>query len=57
MYPNINFQPKIAVKPEPKRHRNVIPKELGETWASRNAFAFGRTQKGVQRTQVPAGCF
>ena len=26
--------------------------ELGETWASRNAFAFGRTQKGVQRTQV-----
>jgi hypothetical protein len=29
------------------------PQELGETWASRNAFAFGRQQKGVQRTQVP----
>ena len=27
--------------------------ELGETWASRNAFAFGRQQKGVQRSQVP----
>lgn len=26
--------------------------ELGETWASRNAFAFGRQQKGVQRSQV-----
>eukprot|EP00435_Cladocopium_sp_Y103_P064728 s319_g26.t1 len=26
--------------------------DLGETWASRNAFAFGRQQKGVQRTQV-----
>lgn len=29
------------------------PQELGETWASRNAFAFGRQQKGVQRSQVP----
>ncbi|CAK9063462.1 unnamed protein product [Durusdinium trenchii] len=26
--------------------------ELGETWASRNAFAFGRQQKGVSRAKV-----
>ncbi|CAE7812259.1 bchH, partial [Symbiodinium sp. CCMP2456] len=27
-------------------------KELGETWASRNAFAFGRRQRGESRTGV-----
>eukprot|EP00913_Durusdinium_trenchii_P003483 g3225.t1 len=30
----------------------TIPGELGETWASRNAFAFGRQQKGVPRAKV-----
>ena len=40
---------KPVIETSSERHS----KELGETWASRNAFAFGRTQKGVQRTQVP----
>ena len=52
-YPRLKFPRKPGCNGAEDAVR-VLPKELGETWASRNAFAFGRTQKGVQRTQVRA---